>query len=281
MTENNVKHIDLKKAIGERDSKLLKSLPAFVVRILIRIIKQEEINHIINKYADYPAVEFLPKIIEEFNLTLDIEGLENLPDDGRCFFVANHPFGFLDGLVLTHTVSQKYGSLKAIANDSFMFIPQLRPFVAAVNVFGKSSKEYLQAINDTYDSKEPITHFPAGIVSRIAKGRVQDLPWKKSFITKSISSKRDIVPFYFHGKNSRLFYGIFLFRRIFGIKAVIELMLLPREIFKKKNSTVKVTIGKPISHLTFDRSHNSFEWAQKVRSHVYALGKTKGEHLLN
>jgi len=60
-------------------------------------------------------------------------------ENGKCFFVANHPFGILDGLILTYTVSQKYGTLKAIANDSFAFVPQLRPFVAAVNVFGKSS----------------------------------------------------------------------------------------------------------------------------------------------
>ena len=272
---DEIKHIDLAKTIRERDSRLLKSLPPFVVRLLIRIIKQEEINSIINKYAEYPAVEFLPKVIEEFKLQLDIEGKENLPENGKCFFVANHPFGILDGLILTYTVSQKYGSLKAIANDSFAFVPQLRPFVAAVNVFGRSSREYLNAINETYNSNEPITHFPAGIVSRLVKGKVRDLPWQKSFIAKAVTSQRDIVPFYFYGRNSRLFYAIFIFRRIFGIKTVIELMLLPREIFKKKHTTVKVTIGKPISYETFDKSRSNFEWAQKVRSHVYSLGNEK------
>lgn len=274
---NEIKHIDLARTIQERNSKLLKSLPPFVVRYLIKIIKQEEINSIINRYADYPAVEFLPKIIEEFKLKLDIEGIENLPENGRCFFVGNHPFGILDGLILTYTVSQKYGSLKAIANDSFAYVPQLRPFVAAVNVFGKSSREYLNAINETYNSSEPITHFPAGIVSRIVKGKVRDIPWQKSFIAKAVTSKRDIVPFYFHGRNSGLFYAIFIFRKIFGIKTVIELMLLPREIFRKKNATIKVTIGKPISYETFDRSCSNFEWAQKVRAHVYSLGTDKSE----
>lgn len=278
---DEIKHIDLAKTIRERNSRLLKSLPPIVVRILIRIIKQEEINYIINKYAGYPAAEFLPKVIDEFNLQLDIEGIDNLPENGRCFFVANHPFGILDGLILTYTVSQKYGSLKAIANDSFAFVPQLRPFVAAVNVFGKSSREYLNAINETYNSHEPITHFPAGIVSRIVKGKVRDLPWQKSFIAKAVTSKRDIVPFYFYGRNSRLFYAIFIFRKIFGIKTVIELMLLPREIFKKKNTTIKVTIGKPISFETFDKSCTNYEWAQKVRSYVYAIKSNKTEDLLN
>ncbi|MDX2414438.1 MAG: glycerol acyltransferase, partial [Bacteroidales bacterium] len=144
-----------------------------------------------------------------------------------------------------------------------------------VNVFGKSSKEYLNAINETYNGSEPITHFPAGIVSRLVKGKVEDLPWKKSVITKAVSSKRDIVPFHFHGRNSNLFYAIFFFRKLFGIKTVIELMLLPHEAFRKKNTTIKVTIGKPISYKKFDKSNSNMEWAQELRSEVYALGTNK------
>ncbi len=280
-TGNDIKYIDLATIIQEGNSKILKKLPHFAVWLVAKIIKQDEINYILNKYSEYTGAEFLPKIIEEFNLKLEIEGKENLPENGKCLFVANHPFGIIDGLILTLTVSQKYGTLKAIANDSFMFVPQLRPFIAAVNVFGKSSKEYLNAIDETYNSNEPITHFPAGIVSRLVKGKVRDLPWKKSFIAKAVSSKRDIIPFHFHGRNSNLFYAIFLFRKLFGIKTVIELMLLPHVMFKKRNKTIRVTIGKPISCEMFDKSISNMEWAQKVRSHLYVLGTNKSENLLN
>ena len=118
----------------------------------------------------------------------------------------------------------------------------------------------------------PITHFPAGEVSRRYKGKVQDSVWQQSFIKKAIESKRDIVPFYFYGRNSRLFYMIYVIRQFFRIEANIELMLLPREMFKKKNKTIKVKIGKPIPYQMFDNSLTAFEWAQKVRSHVYELG---------
>jgi len=278
---NDIKHIDLEKIIQEGDSKILRKLPRVAVKLVAKIIKQDEINCILNKYSEYTGAEFLPKIFEEFNLALEIEGKENLPENGKGFFVANHPFGVIDGLILTLIVSQKYGTLKAIANDSFIFVPQLRPFIAAVNVFGKSSKEYLNAIDAIYKSDEPITHFPAGIVSRLVKGKARDLPWKKSFITKALSCKRDVIPFHFHGRNSTLFYAIFLFRKLFGIETNIELMLLPREMLKKRDKTIRVTIGKPISHEMFDNSISHKEWAQKVRSHVYALGTNKSEKLLN
>ncbi len=273
--DNDKKYIDIAKIIDESNSELLHNLPGFVVKWIAKIIKQDELNRILGKYSDYEGIGFLSKIIEEFNLKLEIEGKENLPKNGRCFFAANHPFGVIDGLVLTHIVSEKYGTLKAIANDAFMFVPQLRPLIAAVNVYGRSSKEYIKALDDTYYSAVPITHFPSGAVSRLKNGKVLDSAWQKSFITKAISSKRDIVPFYFYGRNSNLFYTVYTVRQWFGIKLNIELMLLPREMFRKKNKTIKVKIGRPIQYHMFDESSSQKDWAQKVCSHVYELGSNK------
>lgn len=270
-TPENIKYIDIDKIILEGDSLFLKSLPKFVIKLFKKIIKQDEINRILNKYSDQNGVLFLPKMIDEFNLTLDVEGLENFPESGKCFFAANHPFGVIDGLVITYLVSKKYGDLKAIGNDAFVFLPQLKPLIAAVNVFGKSSKEYVKALDKVYNSDIAITHFPAGEVSRKYKRKVEDTVWQKSFITKSISSQRDIVPIHFHGKNSNLFYFIHKVRKLFRIQLNIELLLLPREMFKKRNKTIKVSIGKPITYRTFNDDFNHFQWAQKVREHVYNL----------
>ena len=261
---NEIKYINVEKTIKESNSKLLTKLPGFIVRLIVKIIKQKEINRFLNKHSDAVGRDFLIKIIEEYNIKIEVEGKENLPENGKCIFVSNHPFGLIDGLVLTYIVSEKYGSLKAIANDAFMLIPQLHPFIAAVNVFEGSSKEYLKALDETYYTEVPITHFPAGEVSRLYKGKVQDTKWQKSFITKSITSNRDIVPIYFYGRNSNLFYTIFLLRRLFGINVNLELILLPSEFFKKRNKTIKVKIGKPIPYQTFDKSLSHWDWAQKI-----------------
>lgn len=268
---NEIKYINVEKTIKESNSKLLTKLPGFIVKLIVRIIKQKEINRFLNKHSNSIGRDFLIKIIEEYKIKIEVEGKENLPENGKCIFVANHPFGLIDGLVLTYIVSEKYGSLKAIANDAFMLIPQLHPFIAAVNVFEGSSKEYLKALDEIYYTEVPITHFPAGEVSRLYKGKVQDTKWQKSFITKSISSNRDIVPIYFHGRNSNLFYTIFILRRLFGINVNLELILLPREFFKKRNKTIKVKIGKPIPYQTFDKSLSYWDWAQDVRNRLYNL----------
>jgi len=268
-----IKYIDVEKNVAESSSKLLKNLPGFILKIIARIVHEKDLNVLLNKFSHTEGAVFLECVLKDFNITLDIDGLENLPEHRKCFFAANHPFGFADGLVLTYIVSQKYGTLKAIANDTFRFIPQLQPFVVKVNVFGSSSKEYLRAIEETYSQDIAITHFPAGIVSRKRDGMIQDLPWQKSFIAKSVAHQRDIVPLFFHGTNSKLFYRINNIRKFFGIKANIELMLLPHEIFRKRNTTIKVSIGKPIPWTTFDKRHSHYEWAQIVRQMTYDMGK--------
>jgi putative hemolysin len=271
------KHINLEEALKRTQSKGLRRLPIIIVKILERFIYQDQINAVINKYIDFTGINFHPEVIKEFNLKLDIRGSENLPDHSRCFFTANHPFGVIDGLVLGCVVGQKYGDLRAIGNESFLYVPNLRPLIAAVNVFGSSSREYVEALNEVYNSDVAIAHFPAGEVSRIYDGKIQDSPWHKSFVSKAISARRDVVPCYFAGTNSRLFYLVFRFRKLTGIKTNLELALLPREMFKKRNKTIRLKIGKPIPWTRFDSSMTHHEWAQKVRQHVYKMGKTDHE----
>jgi putative hemolysin len=266
-----MKYINIATIIEESNPRKLKSLPGFIIKWIEKIIRQDEMNRILTKYSDYQGLEILTKIIEELNIKIEVEGKVNLPENNRCFFLSNHPFGLIDGLVLTKIVGDKYHALKSIGNEAFMYVPHLRPFIAAVNVFGKNPKDYITALEKIYDSDVPITHFPSGEVSRLYGNKIQDCPWHKSFITKAVSYKRDIVPFYVYGRNSRFFYFISCLRRVLGIKSNIELILLPHEMFRKKNKTIRVKIGQRIPHQEFDKSLSDWEWAGKVREYVYNL----------
>ncbi len=99
------------------------------------------------------------------------------------FFCCITTLRILDGLILTRIITRKYGSVKAIANEAFLYVPQLRPFIAAVNVFEGSPRDYLQALEEVYQQDVPISHFPSGEVSRRYHGKFNDCVWHKSFIT--------------------------------------------------------------------------------------------------
>ncbi len=262
--------VNLRELVRGSNSRILQQIPGFAMNLLEKLIMQDEINRMIDKYRDHKGVDFLPVMLEEMNIRPVIKGIENLPDNGRCFFVANHPYGIADGLLITWLMSSRYGDLRAIGNDVFMLIPQLRPLIAAVDVFGSSSyREYIRELDKVYKSDIPITHFPAGLVSRYRNFRVQDSRWHKSFITKAIECKRDIVPLYFPGRNSFSFYLTSVLRNLFFIKANLELSLLPREFFNKRNKSIEIIIRKPISWKIFDKSRTPQEWAGWVREQTY------------
>ncbi len=263
--------LNIAAIIKTSNSKFLKGLPNFIIKIITIIFRQNDLNKLFSDNSDYVGIDFPPKVLEYLNIKIKIKGKENLPNNGKCFFVANHPFGFIDGLILFSIVGEKYGDLRMISNNSLKYIDNLNPITVNVNVFGQSSRQYINELEKVYKSDLPIINFPAGLVSRIRNNKIQDINWKKSFIKKSIENKRDIVPIKFIGRNSILFYAIFLFRQIFGIKSTLELMLLPREMYRKRRKTIKVIIGKPISYKSFDSTLSHVEWAQKVKEQVYKL----------
>ncbi|MGM9841312.1 MAG: glycerol acyltransferase, partial [Candidatus Limisoma sp.] len=114
--------------------------------------------------------------------------------------------------------------------------------------------------------------FPAGLCSRMGEGgRIADLEWQKSFISKSREYHRDIIPVYFGGLNSKFFYKFAKLRRRMGIKLNIEMVRLPAELVRGAGGTFNVVFGEPISYATFDNSKTPQEWAQEVKRTVYGL----------
>lgn len=268
-----MEYIDITKIIRESDSKFLRKLPGFFILLIKKIIREKEINRILSECEGLEGFPFLEKMIKEFDLKLDIKGKQNLPESSRCIFAANHPFGVIDGLLITHTVAEKYGTLKAIGNDAFMFLQPLRPFIFAVNVFGTNTKERIAALDELYASSTAVTHFPSGEVSRKYNGKIQDCGWQKSFVSKAIAHRRNIVPIHFMGKNSRLFYFISALRKMIGIKLTLELILLPHEMFNKKGKKIAVRIGKPIQYEILDKRFTHQQWTDLIRSYTYTLGE--------
>lgn len=52
---------------------------------------QDEINVFLKSVADKTGVDFLEACMEFLDIKLEVKGIENLPSDGLCTFVSNHP----------------------------------------------------------------------------------------------------------------------------------------------------------------------------------------------
>jgi putative hemolysin len=113
--------------------------------------------------------------------------------------------------------------------------------------------------------------FPAGSCSRKIDGKIQDRPWSKAFVTKSVQTGRQVVPIHFIGRNSNRFYNVDRICKALGIKANLAMLFLPDELYRNQHSRFKVIIGEPFPEGTFDDSKNAYDWAQWVRERVYEL----------
>ncbi len=272
MEENFPIQIDIEKVIKNKAPKLGKKFPAFLFRFLEKTICQEQMNYILRKYAGCQGVDFAKALLSELNVTTKIVGLDNIPDKGRFTFASNHPLGGLDGVSFVAAFGEKYSSgIKFVVNDLLMNVKPLAPVFLPINKHGSQAKEAAEILARAYESDQQIFVFPAGLVSRMQKGGIYDLDWKKSFIAKTVQYQRDVIPVYFEGLNSKFFYRLAWLRKKLGIKVNIEMIYLPSEMFKSKDKTFTIHIGKPIPWQTFDSSKSQVEWAAYVKEVVYKL----------
>ena len=206
---------------------------------------------------------------------MEVKGLENLPSDAdgrRYTFVSNHPLGGQDGVALGYVLGTHYeGRIKYLVNDLLMFLPGLAPLCIPINKTGKQSRQFPAMVEAGFSGDDHILMFPAGLCSRRHRGVIRDLPWNKTFITKSVQHQRDVVPIYFSGRNSGKFYTIANLCKMLGLKFNLAMLYLVDELFKNQHKTFEVRIGKPIPWQTFDRSRTAAQWAAYVQDIVYKL----------
>lgn len=273
--DSKVFTIDIDEIVCGKAGAKARFVPRFVLSWLKRIIHQDEVNEFILGEGDKQGMPWLDDCMEYLGTTLNVKGLENLPDDsdGRLFtFVSNHPLGGPDGVALGHLLGHRYdGRIKYLVNDLLMNLHGLAPFFVPINKTGKQSRDFPRLVEAAFGSPNHIIMFPAGLCSRRIGGQIHDLPWQKTFITKSVETQRDIVPIRFDGRNSDFFYRIANVGKRLGLKFNIAMLYLVDELYKNRGKTFDVTIGKPIPYSTFDKSRKPQEWAAYVEDIVYKL----------
>lgn len=273
MESKEEKFIDLEKVIGEKNPTLLKRMPSFILSYLKRIIHVDETNEVMRVNKGKNGFEFSSFVLDQFNIKVNIFGLENIPKEGGVIIASNHPIGGMDALAIIKAMEPYRKDLKFVVNDILLALDPLKGLFVGVNKHGKTSSEALQEMNEIFSSGGATFVFPAGLVSRRLGKTIGDLEWKKTFITRSRKFNSPIVPLFVDGKLSKRFYRLAKIRTFLGIKANIEMLYLVDEQFRQKNKTINIYVGKPIQPSTFDKSKKDKNWANWVKDIVYMLKK--------
>lgn len=269
------KTIDIDKILRDKMGAKAKFVPSFAVNWLKRILHEDEVNQFLWESRGLTGTEWLTECVRYLDMTLQIEGLENLPekDDGKLYtFVSNHPLGGQDGVALGSIIGKHYdGKFRYLVNDLLLNLPGLKSVSIGINKTGKQSRDFPRMVEAGFQSDNHILMFPAGLNSRKINGKIHDLEWKKTFITKSVEYQRDVVPIFFGGRNSDRFYRIAHFSDKYVKKVNIAMLFLVDEMYRNVGKTFRVAIGKPIPWQTFDKSRTPMEWAKYVEDIVYEL----------
>jgi len=269
--KKNFKPIVLREIFRDKNPTLARWIPGFVFRLLSRILRIDFMNKILYHHGYKKDAEFAKASIEVFNVSLEVTGKADLPSQGRYIFVSNHPLGGFDGMMIISELCDVYTRLKVLVNDILMNVKNMDGIFVPINKHGSQASDNVRRIKEIFESDVQVMSFPSGLVSRRKKGRIRDVEWQKSFINKARQTERDVIPIHVTGRCSNLFYNLASIRKFLGIKANLEMFLLPNESYRHRNKHFAITFGKPIPFGTFDKRFTPAEWAEKVRQHVYDL----------
>ena len=230
---------------------------AWLVRHFVSSIEillgRNKIEAVYNNLKDeqFNLTTFFSSALEKTEITAkyDLEKLHAVPKTGPLMFVANHPFGVVDGIVLCDMALRVRGDLRIMLHSLLCQDSQLAQFFLPIDF-----QETKQALKTNIRSKQlaleflsqdiPVLIFPSGMVSTADKfgfGTVRDAPWT-TFAAKIIREARaTVVPIFFHGQNSRKFHVAS------HIGEPFRMAMLVHEAINKFGKTVEIEIGEPLT----------------------------------
>lgn len=266
--------IDEKDILRASNNKILGTGGA---KLLMLLMKLNKVNRWYSDFSHKQGLEFIDTVFEELDFKYEVspEDLKRIPVNGPFLTVSNHPFGGLDGLILIRILAGLRNDYKVLANFLLQRIDPIKDYFIAVNPFDDekikvSSMTGLKLAMGHLKEGSPLGIFPAGEVSSFyqnSKG-ITDKQWGYSAIKFIKKAEVPVVPIYFQGTNTLVFHLLGL------IHPALRTVRLPAEFFKKKNKTIKVRIGQPISVKEQKSITDISRYGRYLRAKTYALGTT-------
>ena len=207
----------------------------------------------------------------------DSAALAGVPSTGPVVVVANHPYGVLDGIVISWLVSKVRTDFVVLTNAVLMRAPEVQGFILPIDF---SETEAAMKINlasraaarAQLDRGGAVVVFPAGAVSTAPDklGRKPAVDWRwQPFVSQLIQrSKATVVPVWFSGQNSRLF------QIASHVSATLRLSLIFHEVRSRIGTTLPVAVGAPIPYAELAAIKDRQALADALRDRVYGLARS-------
>lgn len=239
--------IDLAALLQAKNPILYRRFQGWPLAAIRWLAREQYMNQ---RLMDMPAMsprEFPGWALDQIGISTRFPNAEQLPAASeRPVFLANHPTGGLDGLVLLHGLLSIYSSVRVVVTDLLLTIPHLRPLTVPVDRY-QSSRQSVRNLHAAFAGDAALLIFPAGRTARRQQGRLTDFPWHSMPITLSQRHQRPLVPLHLEADNSWRFHALSWWRRRFGIGLNLEMSLLVRELLNPATSEYQVWADSALS----------------------------------
>jgi len=230
------------------------------------------------KEPPFDVHQFFPAALHAANIDMgyDETQLAKIPRTGPLVFVANHPFGVIDGMLWCNLVLKRRTNFKILIHALLCQDKDLLPHFIPIDFSGEKSAletniAARKAALDCVRNDIPLLIFPSGGISTATKfgyGELVDRPWT-TFAAKIIQqTQATVVPCFFHGRNSRLFQVASY------VAEPLRLALLLNEITNKFNTRVQVDIGDPLGADELAQFKGRTALTKHLHDKVWQLGRS-------
>ncbi len=248
-----------------------------LVQAVERLSGQPRIKALYDHYRthlakDVPFFEAAIRLLD-IDVRFSASRLAEIPTEGPLVVVANHPFGVLDGLVISWLISLRRPDFKVLTNSVLDGVPEARPYLLPVD-FGitrhaiEANVAMRRAALAFVRDGGCVIVFPSGGVATTPRPfdpLAVDDEWKP-FTAKLITQARaHVTPVYFDGQNSRLF------QIASHLSLELRLALVFREVKRRMGKALRVEIGETLTPEQLEAAGKRKGLMEYLRERTYAL----------
>jgi len=210
----------------------------------------------------------------DLDVRYDAQALASLPASGPLVIVANHPYGVLDGIVISWLVEKIRRDFVVLTNAVLMRAPEIREHILPIDFAGtpeatQTNIESRAAARAHLERGGAVVVFPAGGVStapdRLGRRPAVDGRWQPFIAALIQRSRATVAPIWFGGQNSRLF------QIASHLSVTLRLSLIFHEVKARIGTALPVVIGAPVPFAEIAGLRDRQALADHLHDRTYAL----------
>lgn len=234
----------------------------WIESLLKRVMALDGVERLLSGLSDQHGFELVDSLLAETGQSVEFQGVENIPSQGRLIVISNHPVGVADVFFLLKGIGRVRADVKVVINQfGAALLPNLASLCLTVDSHSKFNDAARRQVSDELKEERAVIIFPAGGISKLTPQGIRDHYWKAGTVHFSRAAESTVLPCHISGRTSW---------RFLMLPRKIRAFLVARELLHPVQQKVVVKFGQPI-HANELAEGEPSSVAQRLRSLVYTM----------